>query len=326
MKKLLKNITIIAMLSMVIMGCGKETSKDVINIGIMQPIEHNALDASKEGFIAALKENGYTDGENIKLDIQNAQGDQSNLKTISQTFVSDKKDLILAIATPAAQSVAAETQDIPILITAITDPAKSKLVQSNEKPNTNVTGTSDLCSVDEQIDLLKKIVPNAEKITILYSSGEENSKIQAQMAEEAAKKVGLNVEHKTVTSTNDVAQVTESIVGTTDAIYIPTDNIIASSMPTVANITIPNKIPVITGEENMVKSGGLASVTINYYDLGYKTGEMAIEILKGNSKPQDMPIEYAENTGIIINKKYADQINLEIPEDLLSNDNVNIYE
>ncbi|MDO5388129.1 MAG: ABC transporter substrate-binding protein [Clostridia bacterium] len=332
MKKFLSMIAVCAMSAMVFSGCGadnqgtqggtEETPTEnsaamdtPVDVGIIQLTEHPALDASREGFIEALAEAGYTDGDNINIETQNAQGDQSNLKTISQKFVSDGKDLILAIATPSAQAVATETKDIPILVTAVTDPAESGLVETNEVPNCNVSGTSDLTPVEDQIELLTKILPDAKKITIMYCSGEQNSLIQADMAEEAAKAAGLEVERKTVTSTNDVAQVTESIIGTCDAVYIPTDNVLASSMPLVSSITNPAGLPVIVGESGMVEGGGLASVAIDYTDLGKLTGKMAVQIIEG-ADIKTMPIQYAENPQLVINETAAAELGITIPDDV----------
>lgn len=330
MKKFLSMLTIAAMSVMMLAGCGgtgtTEGEGDAapeaaaametpVNIGIIQLMEHPALDASREGFVAALAEAGYTDGDNIKIELQNAQGDQSNLNTISQKFVSDGKDLILAIATPAAQTIANATTDIPILVTAVTDPAESGLVESNELPNCNVSGTSDLTPVADQIELLTKILPDAKKITIMYCSGEQNSLIQADMAEEAATALGLEVERKTVTSTNDVAQVTESVIGTCDAVYIPTDNVLASSMPLVTSITNPAGLPVIAGETGMVSGGGLASVAIDYTSIGRLTGKMAAEIIEG-ADISTMPIQYDDAPELVINETAAAELGITIPDDI----------
>lgn len=336
MKKFLSMLAVATMSTMMLAGCGgtsqgtdgeagtdsgagaEATAMETpVDIGIIQLTEHPALDASREGFITALAEAGYTDGDKIKIELQNAQGDQSNLKTISQKFVSDNKDLILAIATPSAQAIASETSDIPILLTAVTDPAESGLVESNEAPNCNVSGTSDLTPVKEQIDLLTKLVPDAKKITIMYCSGEQNSLIQADAAEEAAKALGLEVERKTVSSTNDVAQVTESVIGNCDAVYIPTDNVLASCMPLVSSITNPAGLPIIVGESGMVEGGGLASVAIDYTELGKLTGKMASEIIEG-ADIKTMPIQYTENPELIINEAAAAELGITIPEDIKS--------
>lgn len=318
MKKLLSILTMAALTMSMLVGCSGTASSEKQEIGIIQYTAHPALDAARDGFIAKLEELGYKDGENCTIDIQNAQADQSNLKTISQKFVNDGKNLILAIATPAAQSIAAETSDIPILITAVTDPAASGLVNDNNAPGTNVSGTSDLTPVKEQIALLKQVLPDAKKIAIMYCSGEQNSVIQADMAKEAAAENGLEATDLTVSNTNDVAQVTESAIGKYDAIYIPTDNILASAMPLVTSITNPKGLPVFVGEQGMVEGGGLASVGINYTSLGEATGKMAADIL-GGADISTMPIQYDNNPELIINKTAADELGITFPDEVLAN-------
>lgn len=298
-------------------AAAKETeAAKKVSIGILQLVEHNALDSACQGFKDALKDGGYIEGQNLEIDFQNAQADQSNLKTMSQRFVNNKVDLILAIATPAAQSVAAETKDIPVLVTAVTDLVSAKLVESNEKPNTNVSGTTDMNPIKEQIDLLKKFAPNAKKVGVLYTSSEDNSILQAKIAKEAIEALGMEYVEKTVTSTNDVQQVTQSLVTKVDAIYIPTDNILASSMPIVSEAANAAKVPVICGEANMVTAGGLATLGIDYYKLGRQTGEMAIRVLKGEAKPAEMPVESLKDMEYTINKATAEAIGITIPEDL----------
>ncbi len=325
MKRFLSLMTA-AVLSMTLLsGCGGsgedaakedgQAMKTPVDIGIIQLTEHPALDAAREGFIQGLADAGYNDGDKVNIEVQNAQGDQSNLQTISQKFVSDGKDLILAIATPAAQAIAAETKDIPILVTAVTDPAAVGLCDSNEVPGGNLSGTSDLTPVEEQIDLLTEILPDAKKITVMYCSGEDNSAIQADMAEEAAKAKGLEVIRKTVTSSNDVAQVTESVIGTCDAVYIPTDNVLASSMPLVSSITNPAGLPVIVGEQGPLEGGGLASVTISYSDLGRTTAEMAVKIIEG-ADISTMPIGYSSNPQLMINTDTVSELGITIPADI----------
>lgn len=293
------------------------SSTGVLKIAVLQGVEHPALDASREGFLAALADNGYKVGEKIVLDYKNGQGDQSNLTTISQKFVDDKSDLVLAIGTQAAISMAAATKEIPIFITAVTDPKGSGLVKEIDKPGGNVTGTSDMTEINKQIDFMMKIAPNTKKLALMYTSSEENSIYQANIAEEYAKSLGLEVEHKTVTSVNDIAQVAESLVGKFDAIYMPTDNTLASAMPTVASIALANNIPIFPAEEGMVLNGGVGSISINYYELGYQTGEMAVKVLNGTEKPQDMPIGYMQKPTIVLNKAVIDKMGLVIPEDIL---------
>lgn len=290
--------------------------KDIPTVGIIQYMDHAALDAAKEGFIDALADNGFVDGDTVHIDLQNAQGDQSNLGTISDRFVSNKVDLVLAIATPATQAIASKTTEIPILATAVTDYETARLVDSNEAPGGNVTGTTDMNPVKEQIDLLVKLVPDAKTIGVLYTSSEDNSILQAKIAKEAIEKLGLKYVEATVTNSNDVQQATQSIVDQCDAIYIPTDNVFASAMPVVNGIITKSKTPVVNGEVGQVEAGGMATIGNNYYDLGYQTGLMAIKVLKGEAKPATMPIEAATKFDYAINGAVAKQIGITIPADL----------
>ena len=276
----------------------------------LQLVQHDALDAANKGFFAALDEAGI----NYEADQQNASGEQANCMTIAEKLVNDGSDLILAIATPAAQAVAGVTEEIPVLLTAVTDPAESGLVNDNEKPGVNVSGTSDLTPVKEQIDLLKELLPDAEKVGLLYCSAESNSQLQIAMAEEACKEVGLSCEEYTVPSSNEIQSVVESMVGKVDVIYAPTDNVIAAGMSTVAMIATDNQIPVICGEAGMVNAGGLATYGIDYYQLGYMTGEQAIEILTKGADVAEMPIGYlpAERCALTVNKTTADTLGIDI--------------
>ena len=306
-------IMLVLSFTLVTAGCKAE---EKTTIGIIQYVEHVALDSARDGFIDALADNGYVDGENITIDVQNAQADQSNLSTISDQFVADKVDLILAIATPAAQSIAGKTKDIPILGTAITDYEAAKLVDSNEVPGGNVSGTTDMNPIREQIELLVKLVPDAQTVGVIYTSSEDNSIVQAQIAKEVIEEMGLTYTEVTITNSNDVQQAVQQIVENCDALYLPTDNVLASSMPVVAGVTIESKTPVICGESGMVAGGGLATLGINYYDLGYQTGLMAVKILKGEAEPATMAIESAKDFDYAINGDIAEQIGLEIPADL----------
>lgn len=287
------------------------------HIGIVQLVQHPALDAAYEGFVDGLKELGYEDGKNIVIDYKNAQGEQANCVTIADKLVNDNNDLILAIATPAAQAVANKTKDIPILVTAVTDPADAKLVAANDAPGGNVSGTSDLNPIKEQMGLLKQLVPNVKKVAMLYSSSEANSAFQVALAKAELTAMGIETMDATVSNTNEIQQVVQSLVGKVDAIYAPTDNIISSSMATVSMVTIPEKIPVIVGEEYQVENGGLATYSLSYYNLGKQTAAMAVKILAEGAKPAEMPIEYLQQTDLIINTETAEKIGLTIPAELL---------
>ena len=308
----------------IIAGCGggggqkkTEDGKKMYKVGIVQLVEHNALDAANKGFVDGLKKRGYEEGKNIEIDRQNAQADQSNLANISQRFISNKSNLICAIATPAAQTVANATKDIPIVGTAITDYESAKLVKSNAKPGGNVTGTSDMNPIKEQVDLLMKFCPNAKTVGVIYCSSEVNSEVQVKAMKEYAASKGLKVETATISTVNDIQQAAQSLVSKVDAFYAPTDNVLASAMPTLLSVTDPAKKPVICGEENMVKAGGLATYGIDYYKLGLQTGDMGADILDGKKKPADMPIQTAKDLKASVNKKSADALGVKIPDDLM---------
>ncbi len=321
MKKAMSVILIALLAGTSLAGCStkEDASKDdIFRIGVDQLEEHAALDASYKGFVDALAEAGYVDGEKITIDYQNAQGDKANANTIATKLVNDNNDLILAIATPASQAVANATKDIPVLVTAVTDPAAAGLAASNEAPGGNVSGTSDLTPVKEQIDLLKQLIPDAKKIAILYCSSEVNSKIQVDLAIKAAEALGIESQETTVSNTNEIQQVVESLIGKVDAIYAPTDNVIAKAMPTVAQVANANGLPVICGEEGMVDKGGLATYGIDYYELGKLTGKQAVKIIEGTATTAEMPIEYlsVEECELSINEEVAAQLGIEIPADL----------
>lgn len=301
-------------------GCGgakqadKKESKDkVFNVGIAQIVEHKALDDSRRGFIDGLKKKGFVEGKNVKFDMQNAQGDQSNLQTIANRFVSNKVDLICAIATPTAQAMANATKTIPIVGNAITSFETAKLVESDKKPNTNVTGANDMTPIKAQIDLAMKLLPQAKTMGIIYTSSEVNSQVQVGIAKAYAKEKNLKVEEVTVSNVNDIQQAVSSLIGKVDMIYVPTDNVLASSMPTLIKVTNEAKIPVIAGESSMLKSGAFCSVGIEFYELGVVSGEMAGDILLGKSKPQDMPIASQKEYKDIINKEAATTLGITIP-------------
>ena len=317
MKKITKFTLAIAALALAGTATfAKPKKQKVIKIGAIQLVEHPALDASYKGFVDGLKAAGYEDGKNIKLMYENAQGEQSNCVTIADKFISQRCDIIFAIATPAAQAVANKTETTPILVTAVTDPKTAGLVESNEKPGTNVTGTSDLTPCAAQIQLLKKLLPDTKKVAMLYCSSEENSRFQINLAKAECDRQGLTYVDATVSNTNEVQQVVQSLVGKVDAIYTPTDNMIASTMATVSLVTTPAKIPVITGEDGMVQGGGLATYGINYYELGKQTAKMAVEVINGK-KPRDMPIQYLDKCDFTYNKETAAALGITIPADLL---------
>lgn len=308
-------------------GCGGQSSgqsgdaSGKIKIGVVQIVQHGSLDEANKGFVDALKERGYGP-DKVEIDQENAQGDQSNLKTIVSRFKAEKPKLICAIATPAAQAAANEIKDIPIVGTAITDYTSAKLVQNDERPGGNVTGVSDFASMDAQMELAAKLIPQAKNVGLIYCSSEANSEVQANQMKDYCKKHGLSVEERTVNNVNDIQQVAESLVGKVDYIYVPTDNTLASSIPTLMKITDANKIPVIVGADIMAKDGALAALSVDYYRLGKQTGELAADILDGKVKPETSPIQHQKDYTIVINKQDAEILGIQIPEEIAKKANM----
>jgi putative ABC transport system substrate-binding protein len=303
-------------------GCGgdKGASSSASSSGkpivaVVQLVEHGSLDLANKGFMDGMKERGYTE-DKVHFDQQNAQGDQANLKSIASRFASEKPKLVCAITTPAAQTMANEIRDIPIVGTCITDYVTAKLVKSNDAPGGNVTGVSNLTPIEPQMQLALSLMPNAKKVGLIYTASEVNSEVQANMLRGYCKEHGLTVEERTIHSVNDIQQVAESLMGKVDIIYVPTDNTVASAMANLVKITDPHKIPVFAGAEIMAKDGALASLSVDYYKLGIQTGHMAADILDGKSKPETRAIEHQKEFPIVINKKTAESLGIQIPEEI----------
>lgn len=303
-------------------GCGKEDAaqqggKTLIPIGIVQLVEHEALDAANRGIVDALAERGYKEGVNVTIDRQNAQADQSNLQNIAARFVSNDSKILFAIATPAAQTLAAATKTTPIVATAVTNFEVAKLVASNEKPGGNVTGVSDINPVAEQFELLMKFAPDAKAIGTIFNSSEINSTYQIELLKKAAAAAGVEVVEASVSSVNDIQQAVASLKGKVGGIYLPTDNIIASAVPVLMKSVFEAGIPTVAGEGGMVRAGVLASIAVDYYTLGKMTGAMGADILDGKKKPADMPIQSQKAEKVLVNLKTAETMGIKIPEDIL---------
>ena len=314
--------------ALLLTGCGSSgddagsgTDAEQLKIGIMQFGEFTALQNATKGFIDGLAEAGYVDGENIAIHQLSAAAEAANCPSIADTLINENSDLILAVATPCASAIKEKTSDIPVLFTAVTDPAGSGLIASNDAPGANLTGTSDMNPVEQQIALGKQLIPDAKKVAVMYCSSESNSKIQSDLAEAAIKEQGMESVVKTISAIDEAKSAIESLKGQVDFIYIPTDNTLADGMTTVAAAANECGIPTIVGESGMVGNGGLATYGINYYELGKATAAMAVKILKGEASPADMPVEYQISEDVLevaINTETAEKLGVTIPDDLKS--------
>lgn len=279
------------------------------SIGITQITTHPSLDAAREGFKKAFEDAGLE----VKFDEQNAQGDQATATSIASKFAGADLDLVLAIATPSAQAAAQAITGTPILFTAVTDPVSAQLVDSLDKPGANVTGTTDMNPVADQISLVKQFAPGAKSVGIIYSSGEVNSEVQVELAKEAADKEGLEVVETTVTNSSEVQQAAQDLASKVDAIYVPTDNTVVSAFASVVQSAEDAKIPLIAGEGDSVANGGLATYGIDYFELGRQTGEMAIKILTEKADPATMPVQSQSEYALTVNTTTLKAIGLEMP-------------
>ena len=305
MKKLVTlTLTMMMGLSMLV-GCS--TKEDQLTIGIVQIVEHTSLDMIRESLVEELGAKGLVDGQNVKIDYQNAQGDQSNLNSICKKFVGDGVDVIVAIATPSAQAAAAATSEIPIIFSAVTDPVSAKLVTNLEKPEGNVTGTSDAIPVDEVFELCQELTPEVKTFGFLYTTSEVNSQSVVEEAKTLAADYGYDYEEVAITNTSELKQAAYSLAGKVDAIYTPIDNSIASAMTVLSEVGKETKVPVYVGADSMVMDGAYATVGINYEDLGRQTGDMVAEVLNGKAI-RDLPVATLSEFQKVINKTTAKAI------------------
>ncbi|HFI0465380.1 TPA: ABC transporter substrate binding protein [Streptococcus suis] len=313
--KLVKKLATISVASMGLLtlaACStssEQASSDVVKVGVLQYMEHESLTAAREGFVAELEANGYKEGEKLVLDYQNAQGDQANLQTISEQLI-DGNDIVLAIATPSAQSLATVSTETPIVFTAVTDPLSADLVESIEKPGGLLTGTSDQAPIDKQVELLGQAVPNAKTVGILYTTSERNSEVQVEQAKELLEKAGYKVVVKGITSTNEVQDATTSLMKDVDALFIPTDNTVASTMTMIGELSVEHKVPVIGGSTDMVDEGGLLTYGTNYEALGRQTAKMAIKIIEG-ANVSETAVEYPETVSLHVNEEMAQKLGID---------------
>ncbi|WP_102275693.1 ABC transporter substrate-binding protein [Cytobacillus massiliigabonensis] len=330
MKRSLKAFSyVLAAGLLVLSGCGKEAANEPANepaakqeenktykVGITQFVEHPSLDAATEGFKKAMEESGFKEGENVEYDFQNAQADMNNTQTIANNFAGDKVDLIFANATPSAVSALNATKDIPIVFTSVTDPIGAGLVEALDKPGDNITGTTDNHpdGTEKTINFIVEEA-GAKTIGVIYNAGEQNSEVQVAQVKELAAKFGASVEEASISSSAEVKQGAESLVDRVDAIYVPTDNTVVSALESVIAVANSEKIPLFVGELDSMKRGAIAASGFDYFDLGYQTGKMAADILKGTKKPSEIPVELPSSLTLMINKKAAEAQGLEVKQE-----------
>lgn len=313
------SILLLAIALMIVGGVLSLAGAQPLVIGITQIVEHPALDAARDGFIAALEEAGFKEGEDVVYDLQNAQGDFTNAISIAQKFKDDKVDLIVAIATPTAQAAAQVNKDIPIVINAVTDPVAANLVQSWESSGNNVTGISDAAPNKQQVELILRFLPEAKNVGTIYNAGEVNSVVQIEVARETCKELGLNLIEVTVSNSSEVLMAAQSLAGRVEAIYIVTDNTVVSALESVIKVCNQEKIALIVADPSGVDKGALASYGIDYFSLGKKSGEIAVKIIKG-AKPSDIPIQTItdpKDLQFVVNLDAAKIIGLTVSEEII---------
>ena len=324
MNKKMVAVLVSAMMTMgLLTGCKSSDSQSgdaEYTIGISQFAEHGSLDNCREGFIEGLKEEGIEEGENLKIEYKNAAADQGTAKQISDTFVSDKVDLICGIATPSAQAAfnSAMNSDIPVIYTAVTDPAEAKLVDDEGNPVGEITGTSDELPIKEQLEMIREILPDAKKVGILYTTSEANSVSALSTYKKLAGDYDLEIVEKGVTQTADISLAAEELLGEVDCLTNLTDNTVVNSLATILDKANAQKIPVFGSEIEQVKLGCLAAEGLDYIKLGKQTGKMAAQVLKGEKKASEIKYETISEPGLYVNTKAAENLVITIDESLVS--------
>ncbi|HAN51117.1 MAG TPA: ABC transporter substrate-binding protein [Lachnospiraceae bacterium] len=316
MKKKILALTMAALMSVgMLAGCGSSSGGNAnakYQVGVIQLVQHPALDAATKGFKDALKKEL---GNDVSIEVKNASGDTATCATIANTFVSSNKSLIMANATPALQAASQATADIPVLGTSVTDYATALDMKNwTGKTGTNVSGTSDLAPLNEQAAMVKELFPDAKNVGILYCNSEANSKFQADKVTAELEKLGYTVNAFTFSDSNDVANVTQNACDASDVLYIPTDNTAASCAENINNVALSAKKPIIAGEENICKGCGVATLSIDYYDLGYQTGVMAAQVLRDGKKPGDMEVQTATKFTKEYNESIVKELGITIPD------------
>jgi len=312
-------VFMLILLTVFIAGCSKKNNEFVIGIG--QFAEHGSLDNCREGFVAGLKEAGYIEGENLKILYENAQADANMASQISKNFIAKKVDLICAIATPMAQSAfgAAKNTNIPVIFTAVTDPIKAELAKEDGTPNGNTTGTSDKLPVEKQLEMIRKILPDAKRIGIMYTTSEVNSLSAIEEYKAAAPQYGFEIVESGISTGSDIPLAADNLLEKVDCINNLTDNTVVSALPVILDKAAKKNIPVFGSEVEQVKIGCLATMGLDYFDLGVQTGKMAAKVLSGEKKAGEIKFEIIEEFAFYGNNAVAENLGITLPEDLVSN-------
>ena len=312
--KTMKFFAFVVAACMLLAGCSQSTpQQEGFSVGILQYMEHTSLDEIRTAVEEELQQKATELGKPISVEVKNAQGDPTNIGTIANQFVGDNKDLIIAIATPAAAGAAAVTEEIPIVFSAVTNPVEDLQIDSLEQPGGNITGTSDAIPVEKIINVSQEITPQANCYGILYCTSEPSSTGVVQQAKKALEQQGKTFVEAAVTNTSEVQQATEKLVEQCDAIFVPIDNTVATAMSVVADLAKDAKIPVYAAADSMVRDGALASAGVNYTNLGKKTAQMAVEILQG-ANPASMEVQVMEDVNVVVNEDTAKAIGVDVSQ------------
>lgn len=327
MRRITTSLFTFALSAALLAGCSsapKETAPattetKVYKVGLTQIVEHPSLDTVRKGILDGLKEAGFEDGKNLKVEFQSAQGEMPIAQQIAQKFAADKKDIIIALATPSAQAAAQATKEIPVIFGTVTDPVGAGLVASFEKPGGNVTGTSDLTPVKDQLALFGQLqaAKKVEKVGIIYNTGEANSVFTVGQAKAAAKELGLTIVEATVTNAGEVQQAAQSLVGRVDGLYLITDNTLAQGIQSVLAVATQQKLPTVSVERSYVEQGALITAGFDYYKLGKQTGAMAADVLKGK-KPAEVPVQTSKELTVSVNTKTLGALGVKVPDSIMA--------
>lgn len=316
-KQLMKFIVLVAVVLVNLRPFALVSAQDAepLEIAIVQIVSHDSLDQIVQGIKDGLAEGGYVEGENLAIEFHNAEGDINLLSTIAEQVVSNEPDLIFAVTTPVAQAFQNQTDDIPIVMAGVTDPVSAGVVETLEAPGGNITGTSDAIDLEEHFELMLEIDPSIETVGMIYTTSEDNAQAEIETAKEAAEALGLEVKVEGIATTLDMQMVAEMLSAEVDAIYVGSDNTIASAFETLLDATDRMDIAVFPSVDIMVAQGGLAALAINQADLGLQAAKMGLAVLDGEAI-SEMPVQFVEKLRLVYNSDSAERLGIEIPAEL----------